>query len=407
MKYRTHTLTNGLRIIYSLHLSEISYCGFVINAGTRDEMPDEYGMAHFVEHMLFKGTKRRKAHHIINRIENVGGEMNAYTTKEETFVYSAFPEEYFPRAIDLLGDMVFHSEFAGRQIERERDVVLDEINSYLDTPTDLIYDDFENLLFTGHDLGHYILGNPESLKTFDTQRLKSFVEREYNPASMVFFFLGKTPFSKVVKQVEKHLASVSANGILSKKRVEPTDSAIRKEMKCKGIMQTHVMMGRTTYDMHHSDRYALYLLNNVLGGNGMNSRLNVALREKNGLVYNVESNVEFYTDTGVFSLYFACNPQNVDRCVHLVEKELERLREEKLTPVQLATAKKQLKGQLMISAENHENVALSMAKDFLHFNAYHSVDEMLEKIDSVTAEQMQKVAIDVFDPSQLSQLRYV
>ncbi|NMB49258.1 MAG: insulinase family protein, partial [Bacteroidales bacterium] len=364
MKYRTHTLTNGLRIIYSLHLSEISYCGFVINAGTRDEMLDEYGMAHFVEHMLFKGTKRRKAHHIINRIENVGGEMNAYTTKEETFVYSAFPEEYFPRAVDLLGDMVFHSEFAGKQIERERDVVLDEINSYLDTPTDLIYDDFENLLFTGHDLGHYILGNPESLKTFDTQRLKSFVEREYNPASMVFFFLGKTPFSKVVKQVEKHLASVSANGILSKKRVEPTDSAIRKEMKCKGIMQTHVMMGRTTYDMHHPDRYALYLLNNVLGGNGMNSRLNVALREKNGLVYNVESNAEFYTDTGVFSLYFACNPQNVDRCVHLVEKELERLREEKLTPVQLATAKKQLKGQLMISAENHENVALSMAKDF-------------------------------------------
>ncbi len=407
MKYRTHTLTNGLRIIYSLHLSEISYCGFVINAGTRDEMLDEYGMAHFVEHMLFKGTKRRKAHHIINRIENVGGEMNAYTTKEETFVYSAFPEEYFPRAVDLLGDMVFHSEFAGKQIERERDVVLDEINSYLDTPTDLIYDDFENLLFTGHDLGHYILGNPESLKTFDTQRLKSFVERQYDPASMVFFFLGKTPFSKVVKQVEKHLASVSANGILSKKRVEPTDNAIRKEMKCKGIMQTHVMMGRTAYDMHHPDRYALYLLNNILGGNGMNSRLNMALREKNGLVYNVGSNAEFYTDTGVFSLYFACNPRYVDRCVQLVEKELQRLREERLTPVQLATAKKQLKGQLMISAENHENVALSMAKDFLHFNEFHSVEEMLEKIDSITAEQMQKVAIDVLDPSQLSQLRYV
>ncbi|MFY9515352.1 MAG: pitrilysin family protein [Dysgonamonadaceae bacterium] len=407
MKYQTHTLTNGLRIIYSSHLSEIAYCGFAINTGTRDEMPDEYGMAHFVEHMLFKGTKRRNSRQIINRIENVGGEMNAYTTKEETFVYSAFPEAYFSRAIDLLSDMVFHSEFARTQIERERDVVLDEINAYLDTPADLIYDDFENLLFSGHELGHYILGNPESLETFDTQRLKDFAERQYNPASMVFFFLGKPPFSKIVKQVEKHLASVSINGILPKKRVEPTDKAIRKEIKCKGIVQTHVMMGRIAYDMHHPDRYALYLLNNILGGNGMNSRLNVALREKNGLVYTVGSNAEFYTDTGVFSLYFACNPRYVDRCVQLVEKELQRLREERLTPVQLATAKKQLKGQLMISAENHENVALSMAKDFLHFNEFHSVDEMLEKIDSITAEQMQKVAIDVLDPSQLSQLRYV
>ena len=370
-------------------------------------MPDEYGMAHFVEHMLFKGTKRRNSRQIINRIENVGGEMNAYTTKEETFVYSAFPEAYFSRAIDLLSDMVFHSEFARTQIERERDVVLDEINAYLDTPADLIYDDFENLLFSGHELGHYILGNPESLETFDTQRLKDFAERQYNPASMVFFFLGKPPFSKIVKQVEKHLASVSINGILPKKRVEPTDKAIRKEIKCKGIVQTHVMMGRTAYDMHHPDRYALYLLNNILGGNGMNSRLNMALREKNGLVYTVGSDAEFYTDTGVFSLYFACNPRYVDRCVQLVEKELQRLREERLTPVQLATAKKQLKGQLMISAENHENVALSMAKDFLHFNEFHSVDEMLEKIDSITAEQMQKVAIDVLDPSQLSQLRYV
>ena len=197
MKYRTHTLTNGLRIIYSLHLSEISYCGFVINAGTRDEMPTNTAWRTLWNTCCLKGTKRRKAHHIINRIENVGGEMNAYTTKEETFVYSAFPEEYFPRAVDLLGDMVFHSEFAGRQIERERDVVLDEINSYLDTPTDLIYDDFENLLFTGHDLGHYILGNPESLKTFDTQRLKSFVDRQYDPASMVFFFLGRPLFLKL------------------------------------------------------------------------------------------------------------------------------------------------------------------------------------------------------------------
>ncbi|MCW1734508.1 M16 family metallopeptidase [Anaerorudis cellulosivorans] len=407
MKYQTHMLDNGLRIIHYPYLSEISYCGFAVNTGTRDEMPDEEGMAHFVEHMLFKGTKRRKSLHIANRMENVGGEINAYTTKEETFVYSIFPEEYLPRAVDLLSDMVFHSTFDQIQIEREQGVVLDEINSYLDTPADLIYDDFENLLFSGHDLGHYILGNPQSLKTFDTQRLKNFVERQYNPALMVFFSFGKSPFSKVVKQVEKHLAGIPANGILSKKREIPTDSSIRKERVAKGIMQAHVMMGRKTYDMYHPDRYALYLLNNILGGNGMNSRLNVALREKNGLVYNVESSVSFYTDTGVFALYFACDPRHMERCVQLVENELQRLKETRLTPGQLATAKKQLKGQMMISAENHENVALDMAKNFLHYHEYRSPEETLKIIDSVTSVQLQQVATEVFDLSMLSQLCYV
>jgi len=407
MEYQTHTLDNGLRIIHYPYISEISYCGFVVNTGTRDEMADEEGMAHFVEHMLFKGTQRRKSLHIANRMENVGGEINAYTTKEETFVYSIFPEEYLPRAIDLLSDMVFHSTFDQMQIERERGVVLDEINSYLDTPADLIYDDFENLLFSGHDLGHYILGNPQSLKTFDTQRIKNFVERQYNPESMVFFSFGKSPFSKVVKQVEKQLSCISGNGILSKKRRIPTDTSVRKESVSKGIMQAHVMMGRKTYDMYHPHRYALYLLNNILGGSSMNSRLNVALREKNGLVYNVESSAAFYTDTGVFALYFACDPHDVERCVRLVENELQRLKENRLTPGQLATAKKQLKGQMMISAENHENVALDMAKNFLHYNEYRSPEETLKIIDSVTSEQLQQVAIEVFDLSKLSQLRYL
>lgn len=406
MQYQSYILANGLRIIHQPFPSHISYCGIVVNTGARDEYPDETGMAHFVEHMLFKGTKRRKAHHIATRMENVGGEINAYTAKEETFIYSAFPEEYFSRAIELLGDIVFHSEFNPSQIERERDVILDEINSYVDTPSELIYDDFENLLFAGHDLGHYILGSPESLQTFNTRNITNFVERQYNPARIVFFSLGKTPFSTVIKQAEKHLQTIIDHDGATKKRTSPPDNGFQEQVISKGIKQAHVMMGRKAYDMHHPDRYALYLLNHILGGNSMNSRLNVSLREKNGLVYNVESNVTFYTDTGIFTVYFACDPRYVDRCVRLVEKELQRLRENRLTPVQLARAKKQLKGQLMISAENHENIALDMAKSFLHFNVYRSLKDTVAEIDSVTAEELQRVADDLFDPSKLSRLRY-
>lgn len=279
MIYQSHTLSNGLRVIHRPFPSQISYCGFAVNAGTRDEYPDELGMAHFVEHMLFKGTQKRKAHHIANRMENVGGELNAYTTKEETFIYAAFLEEYFPRAVELLSDVIFHSEFQPMQIEREREVILDEINSYNDSPSELIYDDFENMLFAGHDIGHYILGAPSTLETFDTEKTRRFVERQYHPSRMVFFSFGKTPFEKVVRQAEKYF-SFPANACTAKKRTPPVIITPQTELLRKNTAQSHVMLGCRAFDMRHSLRYPLYLLHNILGGGSLNSRLNTSLREK-------------------------------------------------------------------------------------------------------------------------------
>ncbi|MDD2512011.1 MAG: pitrilysin family protein [Proteiniphilum sp.] len=406
MMIHTYTLANGLRIIHRDAPSEISHCGIVLNTGSRDEYPEEAGMAHFVEHMLFKGTHRRRAHHIASRMESVGGELNAYTTKEETFYYATFLGEYFPRAVELLADMLFHSEFSPVQIDREREVILDEINSYQDAPSELIYDDFENMLFEGHDLGHYILGAPETLNRFTREQILQFVQRQYQPSQMVFFSTGKTPFPKVVRQIENHFAFSSA-ALEPKKRIAPSASFLpRKERPRKNTAQAHVMMGFPAFSMHHPQRQALLLLSNILGGDGLNSRLNASLREKHGLVYEVESNVTLYTDTGLFAVYFAGDPQQRERCIRLVRKEIGRLLQKELTPMQLSLAKRQWKGQLAIAAEQSENYTLAMAKRFLHTSRYLSLEEMFARIDAITAGEMRAVAGDLFiaEPFELSYL---
>jgi predicted Zn-dependent peptidase len=388
---KTHSLSNGLRIIHHPSPSQISYCGFAINTGTRDEMDDEHGMAHFVEHLLFKGTKKRKAHHIANRMENVGGDLNAYTTKEETFIYATFLEEYFPRAVELLSDLLLNSEFSPTQIERERDVILDEINSYHDSPAEQIYDDFENLLFAGNDIGHYILGNPTSLETFDSQKVHNFVTRQYHPSQMVFFSFGKTSFEKVIRQAERYF-SFAKTPCCVKKRTTPTIVAPKTETLKKNTTQSHIMLGCRTFDMHNPLRYSFYLLNNILGGGSLNSRLNTSLREKHGLVYNVESGITFYSDTGLFSVYFACDSKHSEHCIRLVQKEIDRLRNQPLTTMQLSLAKKQWKGQLGIASENNESVALRMAKSFLHTNDYSPINEIFSRIDTISASQITEVA---------------
>lgn len=404
MMVQTHTLSNGLRIIHRHFPSEISYCGVVVNTGTRDEYPGEYGMAHLVEHMLFKGTHKRKAHHIANRMENVGGELNAYTTKEETFFYSAFLEEYFSRAAELLSDILFHSEFAPHQIEREREVILDEINSYNDSPSELIYDDFENMVFTGHEIGHYVLGDPASLQSFDRESIVRFVKRQYQPKEMVFFSFGKTPFERVIRHVEQFF-TVTPEIVPVKERMVPRLFSPRTDHLSKNTAQSHVMMGRNTFSMHHPGKYALYLLNNILGGGNMSSRLNVSLREKHGLAYNVESSVTFYTDTGLFAIYFACDPKNRAQCIRLMLKEIDRIKETVLTPMQLSLAKRQWKGQLGIASENNENNALGMAKNYLHFNRYTSLDELFSTIDAITSREITEVANELFS-SPLFELSY-
>lgn len=395
MNIYTHTLENGLRVIHRQFPSEISYCGVAINTGTRDEYSHEWGMAHFVEHMLFKGTKRRKAHHISNRMENVGGDLNAFTTKEETFIYSTFLKEYFPRAVELLGDIIFNSEFPQIQINREREVVLDEIDSYDDNPSELIYDDFENLMFSGHDIGHYILGEPHTLNSFNSDNVNSFVKRQYQTSKMVFFSFGKTPFSKVLKLTEKYF-NIKQESVEAKNRVAPIITTPVTRIIDKNTTQTHVVLGWNKYNMYHPDRYVVYLLNSILGGGSLNSRLSRSLREKNGLVYNIESNITLYSDTGFYSIYFACDPKNKDKCLRLIKKELKSIMEKALTPMQLTVAKRQWKGQLGISAEMNENNALSMAKNYLHHKRFIDLEEIFSKVDAISAEQIKSVANELF-----------
>lgn len=411
MNYETDTLPNGMRIIHALNNSPISYCGILINSGTRDEYDNESGLAHFTEHMLFKGTSKRRPHHIINRMEDVGGELNAFTSKEETGVYTVFFEEYLERSIELLADMVFRSQFSEKQLERERIVILDEINSYLDTPSTLIYDDFEQVVYNNHDLGNPILGTPESLMSITSATMKAYVERQFKPEKMVLFSVGKTPFSKVMKKVKKHFDIPSPSITTStlsrtKPRIAPSSVPAKNLAVNKDTHQMHYILGRKTFSMFHPERVALYLLNSILGGMGMNSRLNTSLREKNGLVYTVESTHALYSDSGVFSIYFGCDPINTKKCLNLIQKEFHKLKHNLLTPQQLSKAKKQLKGELGIASENKENMALDMAKCFLHFDRYINLKEITEQIELVTAEQIQVLANSLLDLDDFSSLHY-
>ena len=412
MNYETYTLPNGMRIIHTANDSPISYCGVLINSGTRDEFDNESGLAHFTEHMLFKGTQRRRAHHIINRMEDVGGELNAFTSKEETGVYTVFYEEYLERSIELIADMVFNSQFSEKEIERERIVILDEINSYLDTPSALIYDDFEQVVYNTHELGNPILGNPDSLMNITSDTMRAYVQRQFKPENMVFFSVGKTPFSKVMKKVEKYFnlyPTTTLTPLPSQKKLRtPPSFAPSKSIAAnKDTHQTHYILGRKTFSMFHPDRVTLYLLNSILGGLGMNSRLNTSLREKNGLVYTVESTHSLYSDSGVFSIYFGCDPNNTEKCLSLIQKEFHKLKNITLTLQQLSKAKKQLKGELGIAYENKENLALDMAKCFLHFDKYINLAEISEQIDHVTTAQIQSMANLLLNPDEFSSLHYL
>lgn len=405
MNYNTHTLPNGLRIIHAPSPTKVAYCGFAVDAGTRDEREDEQGMAHFVEHLIFKGTEKRKAWHILNRMENVGGDLNAYTNKEETVVYSAFLTEHFSRALELLADIVFHSTFPQHEINKEVEVIIDEIQSYEDTPSELIFDDFEDLIFKGHPLGRNILGNPEQLKSFTSRKALDFISRYYNPTNMVLFVQANIDFKKVVKQAEKILADVPFAEMNNFRTPPPIYVPAHIELD-KDTHQAHVMIGSRGYNAYDNKRTALYLLNNMLGGPGMNSRLNVSLRERRGLVYNVESNLTSYTDTGAFCIYFGTDLKDVDTCMRLTYKELKKLRDNKLTASQLMAAKKQLIGQIGVASDNFENNALDMGKTFLHYNKFESPENVFRRIESITSEQLLEVANEMFAEERLSTLIY-
>lgn len=404
----THILPNGIRVIHRKCSGDVSCCGLVVNAGTRHELENELGIAHFTEHMLFKGTGKRSPHNILNRMERVGGELNAYTTKEETFVYSIFLKKDYQRAIELLGNLFFDSVFNNDEIEKERDVIFDEINSYEDSPSELIFDDFDQHLFPGHPLGRKILGETECLKNFDSESFKNFHLRNYSADKIVFFSQSPVSFDKVKYFAEKHLTNYYIP--TSRKEMvnfKPEVSFGKRETIIKDTHQAHVIIGNENFSFfEEKDRMVMYFLNNILGGPGMNSRLNIALREKSGLVYNVESNVVSYTDSGVFTIYFGSDIDKVDVCISKVEKELKKFREIQLTKSQIDSAKKQLYGQINISAENKENQTLSMGKSMLYFNKYDSMSELTAKIDSITPSDIVEVARKVFNPDAISVLIY-
>jgi predicted Zn-dependent peptidase len=406
MTYQTYTLPNGIRIIHKPDISAVAYCGIVINTGSRDEAENEQGMAHFIEHMLFKGTGKRRSGHIINRLENVGGELNAYTSKEETVVYAGVLKEYFERAMELVSDIVLHSNFPQKEIDKEVVIIVDEIQSYNDSPSELIFDDFEELLFDNHPIGHNILGKSELLEKYSTEDASRFVKKHYRPEELVFFALGDLDFKQLVRWAEKYLHTESAEPKVFE-RIPPTSyKPLKKEIN-KNTHQVHFMMGNRAYDLYHPDRMGMYLLNNILGGPGMNSLLNLSLREKHGLVYNVESSYQPFTDTGMWSVYFGCDPENAARCEQLVYSQLQKLRDQLLSENALKKYKLQLLGQMAISTENKENLALSLGKSFMRYGKIDDLETVKQLIEEVTPQKLQEIANEIFDIKQLSVLKYV
>ncbi len=409
--YQTITLANGLRVIHLPSDSPVVYCGFGIRAGSCQETDDKEGVAHFCEHVAFKGTVRRSALQILNTLERVGGDLNAFTNKEDTVFYAAVLRDHLPKAVDLLCDIVFHSTFPEVEVRRELDVICDEIESYNDSPAELIYDDYENLLFRGHPLGHNILGDREVVAQFTADDARAFTGKYYRPDNAVFFAYGDVNFQKLVRLLERHGNRAEDRPTAFSPETTPqettyTDPDERMHLVKRNTHQAHVMLGCRTFRFDDKRRLPLYLLNNLLGGPGMNARLNLSLRERNGLVYTVESSMANYHDTGMWSVYFGCDHHDVKRCLQLVHRELDRLLQAPLSSRQLQDAKRQLKGQIVIACDNREQYALDFAKSFLHYDKTRDINLLLQQIDALTADALLDVAQSVFAPERLQTLVY-
>jgi predicted Zn-dependent peptidase len=406
MDYKIYQLPNGLRLIHKQENTPVCYCGMVVDAGSRDELPQEHGLAHLVEHLMFKGTLKRRSGHIINCLENVGGELNAFTSKEETVVYAAVLSEHLEKAVDLIGDIIFNSVFPEKEIEKEKIVIIDEIQSYNDSPSELIYDDFEELLFHEHPLGHNILGDEALLNSFSQNDLKRFTQRLYTPETMVFYVVGKADEKKLLRWAEKYF--VNRNDIVSKsvRKAPASYTSTRKKIK-KDTFQVHQMIGNLAYNLHHSDRLSMYLLNNILGGPGMNSLLNLSLREKHGLVYTVDSVYQPFTDTGAWMIYYGCDEKNLPKCERLVKNVLNRLCDEKIADKQVNKYKLQLLGQMAIASENRENLGVSMGKSLLRYGKVDTLGSVKNMIMEINADKLREVAGIAFNEKQLTSLTYL
>jgi predicted Zn-dependent peptidase len=405
MDYELYTLSNGIRIMYKHTPSPITHCCFLINAGSRDEAEDQEGLAHFIEHLLFKETKKRSTNQILNRLEMVGADLNAYTTKEYTCIHASLLKQHLERAIDLFEDIIFHSTFPEDELEKERGVILDEIASYLDQPEEAIQDDFEALLFEGHPIGKNILGTPETVAKLNSGDIKQFIAANYNTSEMIFAVFGDYDIKKISKLADKYFGNVPANNA-KKSRQTPGANTSGRHLITKPISQTHCIIGNQAYPSLHQHKNGLLLLNNLLGAGGMSSRLNLEIREKHGIAYTIESSYVPLTDTGMFSIYFGTDSEKADKAARLVHKELKKLRDNKLGTLQLHQTKQKFIGQIALAEENRMSLIISMAKSLLDFNHVDTLPQIFEKTNAVTAEQLQEISNEIFDNNQIITLLF-
>ncbi|WP_183562157.1 M16 family metallopeptidase [Mucilaginibacter sp. SP1R1] len=405
MDYQAYTLPNGIRILYKHAPFAITHCCFIVNAGSRDEGAQQEGLAHFIEHLLFKETERRNTNQILNRLELVGADLNAYTTKEYTCIHASLLNQHLERSMDLFEDILFHSTFPEDEQEKEKGVILDEIASYLDQPEEAIQDDFEEFLFANHTIGNNILGTTESVTRMNGDDIRAFISANYSTSEMIFAVHGNYDFKKIIKLSEKYFGAVTAS-TPQKNRVVPEANQSGFYIVKKPISQTHCIIGNQAYSSSHQHKNGLLLLNNLLGGMGMSSRLNLEIREKHGIAYTIESNYTPFTDTGIFSIYFGTDTEKADKASRLVHKELKKLRDQKLGTLQLHQAKEKFIGQIALAEENRMGLIISMAKSLLDFNHIDTLEDVFNKINAVTASQLLEISNQIFDIDKIITLKF-
>lgn len=405
MELNTYRLNNGIRLIHQSTNSPVAHCGVIINTGSRDEQDHQHGLAHFVEHLIFKGTKKRKAHQILSRMEDVGGELNAFTTKEETCIHASFFNNYFDRAFEIITDIMFHSMFPEKEIQKEKDVIIDEINSYKDSPIEQLYDDFEELIFRNNPIARNILGTQTALNKYSREDIVEFYASHYNTSEMVVSSAGNISFKRILKCFKKYFDPVEKKEQQFPRIVYNNSTySPRKIRQEHNTYQAHCILGNLAYSNREEKRLVLHLLNNLLGGPSMNSRLHMVLREKNGLAYNVESNYNTYSDIGIINIYFGTDKEKIDKCLELTQRELKRIREIRLGTIQLSRAKRQLVGQIAMAAENNENQMISNGRSLLLFDKVDTLKEISDKINNISANELLSVSNEIFDSTSLSEL---
>lgn len=396
------TLANGITLVHrQVYHTEIAHIGIMLDIGSRDELDHEQGLAHFWEHLAFKGTQKKNNMQIINRLEIIGGELNAYTTKEKICFHASILSPYVDRALELLTDITFHSTFPSKEIEKERSVILEEMSMYYEAPEDAIQDDFDDLLFEKHPLGVNILGTADSVNSFTKKDLDAFIERNLDTSRIVIASIGKHPHEQIFRWAEKHVGNISAKKH-AVKRIIPAAMIPQERVVKRGISQSHVALGRQSYAIKNPDRLAFFMLINLLGGPSMNSLLNISVREKHGLVYSIEANFTSYMDAGFWAIYFGTETNQLNKSISLIQREFDRLKDKTLSKSQLEKVKSQLKGQMAMSEESNLNFMLMMAKSLLDREKIETIEEIFTQIDLVSADKLQQMAVEMLQPDDLS-----